>query len=105
MTGRTVPRRLVMVRLRVVVEGVVFERLFEADVDLQYRYTWDRRNAYNQKVYGFVTATGELLTTGQWHSVGRSAAPPRNARGYLSGPQYSVRGAHFVSKTNQNAGF
>ena len=65
MTGRALPRRLVMVRLRVVVEGVVFQRDFEADVDLQYRYTWDRRNAYNQKVYGVVTATGGLAGISQ----------------------------------------
>jgi len=64
MTGWTVPRRLVVVRLRVVVEGVVFEREFEADVDLQYRFTWDRRNAYNQKVYGVVTAIGTIQGPG-----------------------------------------
>ena len=62
LTGQSVPRGLVIVRLRVVVEGVVFERDFEADVDLQYRFTWDRRNAYNQKVYGVVTAIGKLIT-------------------------------------------
>jgi len=61
LTGQTVPRQLVIVRLRVVVEGVVFERDLEADVDLQYRFTWDRRNAYNQKVYGVVTAIGKPL--------------------------------------------
>jgi hypothetical protein len=49
---------LTVVRLRVVVEGVVFERDFEADSRLQYRFAWDRRNAYNQKVYGVATATG-----------------------------------------------
>jgi len=72
MTGRTVPRRLTLVRLRVVVEGVVFQRDFEADRDLQYRYTWDRRNAYNQKVYGVVTATGRS-----------AAARPPNSRNTL----------------------
>lgn len=65
MTGDWVPRDLVIIRLRVVVEGVVFEKEFEADADLLYRFTWDRRNAYNQKVYGIVTALGEetLLNT------------------------------------------
>ena len=61
LTGQSVPRDLVIVRLRVVVEGVVFERDLEADVNLEYRFTWDRRNAYNQKVYGVVTAIGETL--------------------------------------------
>lgn len=59
-TGQSVPRDLVIVRLRVIVEGVVFEKDLEPDVDLQYRFTWDRRNAYNQKVYGVVTAIGKL---------------------------------------------
>jgi len=59
LTPDDVPPDLVVVHLRVIVEGVVFERHFEADPDLRYRFTWDRRNAYNQKVYGIVTATGE----------------------------------------------
>jgi len=62
LTGESVPRHLVLVRLRVVVEGVVFERDLEADANLQYRFTWDRRNAYNQKVYGVVTAIGKSNT-------------------------------------------
>jgi len=64
LTPDDVPRRLVIVHLRIIVEGVVFERRFEADPDLKYRFTWDRRNAYNQKVYGIVTATGETLLHG-----------------------------------------
>jgi len=71
LTGQSVPRDLVIVRLRVVVEGVVFERDLEADINLEYRFTWDRRNAYNQKVYGVVTATGKVFvdTTNQINGV------------------------------------
>lgn len=58
LTMDSLPTNLVIVRLRVVVEGVVFERDFEADRRLQYQFAWDRRNAYNQKVYGVATATG-----------------------------------------------
>ena len=54
-----IPEQLVVVHLRIIVEGVVFERRFEADPDLSYRFMWDRRNAYNQKVYGIVTAAGQ----------------------------------------------
>jgi teneurin len=58
LTLNSVPESLFLVRLRIVVEGVVFEKDFEADIRLQYRFAWDRRNAYNQKVYGVATATG-----------------------------------------------
>ena len=58
LTPATVPPLLSTVRLKVVVEGVVFEKDFEAEADLKYRFMWDRRNAYNQKVYGIVSATG-----------------------------------------------
>jgi len=54
----SIPENLALIRLRIIVEGVVFEKDFEADVRLQYRFAWDRRNAYNQKVYGVATATG-----------------------------------------------
>jgi teneurin len=62
LTLDSVPETLTVVRVRVVVEGVVFERDFEADSRLQYRFAWDRRNAYNQKVYGVATATGFILS-------------------------------------------
>ena len=60
LTADHVPDELVTVHLRIIVEGLVFERVFEADPQLRYRFTWDRRNAYNQKVYGIVTASGQL---------------------------------------------
>ena len=44
--------------LQVAVEGLVYEKIFEADAGLKYKFAWDRRNAYNQKVYGIVTAQG-----------------------------------------------
>lgn len=48
-----------LVHLRVSVEGVVHTELFEADPNLSYRYSWQRKNAYNQNVYGIVTARGK----------------------------------------------
>ncbi|ELU08904.1 hypothetical protein CAPTEDRAFT_159800 [Capitella teleta] len=57
LTPEEVPVELRIVHLRVIVEGLVFERIFEADHGLKYKFAWDRRNAYNQKVYGIVTAS------------------------------------------------
>ncbi|CAH1776702.1 unnamed protein product [Owenia fusiformis] len=56
LTPGKIPENLVTVELRVAVEGNVFEKVFEADPDLKYRFAWERRNAYNQKVFGIVTA-------------------------------------------------
>ncbi len=58
LTPDNVPENLAVVHLRVSVEGLVFEKIFEADPGLKYKFAWDRRNAYNQKVYGIVTAHG-----------------------------------------------
>ncbi|XP_076447152.1 teneurin-m-like [Babylonia areolata] len=56
MTPDKVPRALRLVHLRVAVEGVVLEQVFEADPNLKYTFVWNRLNAYNQKVYGIVAA-------------------------------------------------
>ncbi|XP_071087575.1 teneurin-m-like isoform X3 [Haliotis cracherodii] len=56
MTPTTIPENLSLVHLRVSVEGVVLEKTFEADPLLKYTFSWNRRNAFNQKVYGIVTA-------------------------------------------------
>ena len=61
LTPDAIPDELAMVRLRVAVEGLVFQKVFEADPGLKYKFAWDRRNAYNQKVYGIVTASGEYI--------------------------------------------
>lgn len=58
LTPGHIPVNLTVIYLRVSVEGLVFEKMFEADTELKYKFAWDRRNAYNQKVYGIVTATG-----------------------------------------------
>ena len=63
LTSSHVPDDLAVVHLRVAVEGVVDERRFEARSYLKYTFAWDRRNGYNQKVYGIVTARGETRNT------------------------------------------
>ena len=60
MTPKDMPPALALVHLRVSVEGIEFEKTFEADPELKYTYSWDRRNAYRQKVYGIVPARGKL---------------------------------------------
>ena len=60
LTPAQIPANLAIVHLRVSVEGLVYEKVFEADRGLKYKFAWDRRNAYNQKVYGIVSASGQL---------------------------------------------
>ncbi|KAG8175100.1 hypothetical protein JTE90_024602 [Oedothorax gibbosus] len=52
-----VPSTLRLVHLRISIEGVLFEKVFEADPAIKYTYAWNRRNVYRQKVYGIATAT------------------------------------------------
>lgn len=58
MTPSRIPESLAVVHLRVSVEGIVVEKVFEADPNLKYTFSWHRRNVYRQKVYGIVTARG-----------------------------------------------
>ncbi|KAK6173150.1 hypothetical protein SNE40_016661 [Patella caerulea] len=56
MTPAKIPPKLSLVHLKVSVDGVVTEKVFEADPNLKYTYSWNRKNVFNQKVYGIVTA-------------------------------------------------
>ena len=58
LTSDPVPTSLAMVHLQVSVQGSRYVKTFEADPNLKYTFAWDRLNAYKQKVYGIVTATG-----------------------------------------------
>ena len=57
LTPDTVPATLVRVHLAITIEGVIQEKLFEADPKIKYTYYWDRLNIYRQRVYGVTTAT------------------------------------------------
>src|SRR6218665_1410402 len=61
LTHDLVPVSLVFVHLQVHVEGLVYEELFEAEPNLKYKFAWDRRNAYNQKVFGIVPTNGACV--------------------------------------------
>jgi hypothetical protein len=56
LTHSHIPETLRLVHLRVVIEGSVYEKTFEADPHLSYTFAWNKRNVYKQKVYGVATA-------------------------------------------------
>ena len=56
LTPETIPDSLKAIHLRITIEGVLFEKTFEADPDLKYTYSWTRLNIYRQRVYGTTTA-------------------------------------------------
>ncbi|XP_022239152.1 teneurin-m-like isoform X2 [Limulus polyphemus] len=57
LTPDVIPLTLRLVHLRISIEGIYFEKLFEADPTIKFTYAWNRRNVYRQKVYGIATAT------------------------------------------------
>ncbi|XP_022650380.1 teneurin-m-like isoform X4 [Varroa destructor] len=56
LTPDTIPASLRLIHLKIYIEGVMFERVFEADPAIQFTYAWNRRNTYRQKVYGIALA-------------------------------------------------
>ena len=52
LTPAVIPSSLYRVHVKVVVAGVVERHLLEAEERLVFTYSWDKRNVYNQKVYG-----------------------------------------------------
>ena len=56
LTPDTVPATLSKIYLRVTIEGELFEKIFEADPNLKYTYSWKGINVYRQRVYGTTTA-------------------------------------------------
>ncbi|XP_015786366.1 teneurin-m-like isoform X2 [Tetranychus urticae] len=56
LTPDSIPRSLKVVHLRIVLEGNLFSRLFDAESSIKYTFSWNKRNVYRQKVYGLTTA-------------------------------------------------
>ncbi|XP_050443335.1 teneurin-m isoform X3 [Adelges cooleyi] len=56
LTPDTIPSTLKLIHLRITIEGILFERTFEADPVIKYTYAWNRLNVYRQNVYGVTTA-------------------------------------------------
>jgi len=63
-TSRQPPVNLVVVHVRVTVEGVQSQHVLAAQPSLTHTFSWNKHNAYNQKVYGLATAisTSHLST-------------------------------------------
>lgn len=56
LTPTVVPPTLSLIHLRITIEGILFERVFEADPGIKFTYAWNRLNIYRQRVYGVTTA-------------------------------------------------
>ncbi len=52
MTNSSIPASLRLLHLRFEIEGNLFEESLEAENDLEYTFTWSRRDCYGQKVFG-----------------------------------------------------
>ncbi|KAG8200277.1 hypothetical protein JTE90_021927 [Oedothorax gibbosus] len=57
LTPDEVPPSLRFIHLKISIEGILFDKTFEAAAAIKFTYSWDRRNVYRQKVYGAATAT------------------------------------------------
>lgn len=56
LTPETIAPTLKLIHLRITIEGILFEKTFEADPVIKYTYAWNRLNVYRQNVYGVTTA-------------------------------------------------
>ncbi|XP_055907187.1 teneurin-m isoform X3 [Eupeodes corollae] len=56
LTPEVIPPTLHLIQLRITIEGILFERVFEADPGIKFTYAWNRLNIYRQRVYGVTTA-------------------------------------------------
>lgn len=56
LTPETISPTLKLIHLRITIEGILFEKTFEADPVIKYTYAWNRLNVYRQNVYGVTTA-------------------------------------------------
>ena len=52
LTPDTIPESLHRVHVKITVAGLVIKKVLEAEEGLVYKYSWNKRNVYNQKVYG-----------------------------------------------------
>lgn len=56
LTPEVIPTTLNLIHLKITIEGILFERVFEADPGIKFTYPWNRLNIYRQRVYGVTTA-------------------------------------------------
>lgn len=46
LTPETIPDTLQLIHLRITIEGILFEKTFEADPGIKFTYAWNRLNVY-----------------------------------------------------------
>ncbi|XP_060530352.1 teneurin-m isoform X2 [Cylas formicarius] len=56
LTPDVIPATLKLIHLRITIEGILFEKVFEADPIIKFTYAWNRLNVYRQRVYGVTNA-------------------------------------------------
>lgn len=56
LTPDKIPATLKSVHLKITIEGILFERTFEADPSIKFTYSWNLFNIYRRRVYGIATA-------------------------------------------------
>ncbi|KAJ8984541.1 hypothetical protein NQ317_006827 [Molorchus minor] len=56
LTPEVIPKSLKLIHLRITIEGILFEKVFEADPVIKFTYSWNRLNIYRQRVYGVTNA-------------------------------------------------
>lgn len=56
LTPEVIAPTLNLIHLRITIEGILFEKTFEADPVIKFTYAWNRLNIYRQRVYGVTTA-------------------------------------------------
>ena len=71
-------RRGAVVAGEVTVAGLVIKKLLEAEEGLMYKYSWNKRNVYNQKVFG--SAAVRVSVGYQYRECGSVVWDTRTAR-------------------------
>ncbi|XP_043476119.1 teneurin-m isoform X2 [Leptopilina heterotoma] len=56
LTPEVIAPTLSLIHLRITIEGILFEKIFEADPVIKFTYAWNRLNIFRQRVYGVTTA-------------------------------------------------
>lgn len=56
LTPSNISSSLRFLLVRILIEGNIHEKIFEAEPALEYSYAWNKRNVYKQKVYGYANA-------------------------------------------------
>ena len=54
LTPSVIPDSLRLILLRITIEGILFEKTFEADADIKFTYAWDRLNVYRYLIIYYI---------------------------------------------------